>query len=112
MVHPEGKYPANHAQDRAHHGHPETPEMAAFTRELGGRLAPEWARRFPELFDDDDRRLAEGPQGYSGYHFYDCVRKPRSARAPEMALAANRPGRILRAMSQENVEVVRRVYEG
>jgi hypothetical protein len=38
-----------------------------------GRLAPEWARRFPELFDDDDRRLAEGPQGYSGYHFYEWL---------------------------------------
>jgi VRR-NUC domain-containing protein len=33
-----------------------------------GRLAPVWARRFSELFDEDDPRLAES-QGHLGYHF-------------------------------------------
>jgi len=37
-----------------------------------GTLAAEWARRFPELFDEDDRRLAEA-QGPLGYHFYEWL---------------------------------------
>jgi hypothetical protein len=37
-----------------------------------GRLAPEWARRFPELFDEDDLRLAEA-QGHLGYHFCEWL---------------------------------------
>ncbi len=37
-----------------------------------GSLAAEWARRFPELFDEEDRRLA-GTQGPLGYHFYEWL---------------------------------------
>jgi hypothetical protein len=37
-----------------------------------GRLAPEWARRFPELFDEQDLRLAES-QGPLGYHFVEWL---------------------------------------
>ena len=37
-----------------------------------GTLAAEWARRFPELFDEDDRRLAE-TQGPLGYHFCEWL---------------------------------------
>jgi hypothetical protein len=42
-------------------------------RWLTGRLAPEWKRRFPELFDEDDLRLAQGPQGPKGYHFVEWL---------------------------------------
>lgn len=38
----------------------------------GGSLAAEWAERFPELFDEDDLRLAK-TQGPMGYHFYEWV---------------------------------------
>jgi hypothetical protein len=42
-------------------------------RWLSGRLASEWKRRFPELFDEDDLRLAQGPQGPKGYHFVEWL---------------------------------------
>jgi hypothetical protein len=48
-------------------------ERAQKERWLSGRLAPEWRRRFPELFDVDDLRLAQGPQGPMGYHFVEWV---------------------------------------
>jgi len=42
-------------------------------RWLSGSLAPEWKRTFPELFDEDDLRLAQGPQGPKGYHFVEWL---------------------------------------
>lgn len=48
-------------------------ERAQKERWLSGRLAPEWRRRFPELFDEDDLRLAQGPQGPMGYHFVEWL---------------------------------------
>lgn len=37
-----------------------------------GRLAPEWARKFPELFDEEDVRLVES-QGKYGWHFVEWL---------------------------------------
>jgi hypothetical protein len=48
-------------------------ERAQQARWLSGSLAPEWKRRFPELFDEDDLRLAQGPQGPKGYHFVEWL---------------------------------------
>ena len=36
-----------------------------------GKVAAEWARRYPELFDTDDVRLVQS-QGHMGYHFIEC----------------------------------------
>jgi hypothetical protein len=35
-----------------------------------GRLGPEWARRYPYLFDQDDVRIY-GTQAQHGYHFFE-----------------------------------------
>jgi hypothetical protein len=35
-----------------------------------GNVAPRWARRYPQLFDADDLRLAMS-QGHMGYHFFE-----------------------------------------
>jgi hypothetical protein len=35
-------------------------------------LAPEWARRFPKLLDEDDVRLVES-QGEHGWHFVEWL---------------------------------------
>ena len=48
-------------------------ERAQKARWLSGRLAPEWKRIFPDLFDEDDLRLAQGPQGPMGYHFIEWM---------------------------------------
>ena len=48
-------------------------ERAQKERWLSGRLAAEWKRRFPALFDEDDLRLAQGPQGPMGYHFIEWL---------------------------------------
>lgn len=37
-----------------------------------GRLAPEWARKYRELFDEDDVRLAKS-QGRYGWHFVEWL---------------------------------------
>jgi hypothetical protein len=52
-----------------------TVEIARSQRErwMSGRLAPEWARSFPQLFDADDLALAQGPQGPRGYHFIEWL---------------------------------------
>jgi hypothetical protein len=51
-----------------------TVEIQRSQQELwrSGRLAPEWAHRFPELFDEDDLRLAQA-QGHLGYHFCEWL---------------------------------------
>lgn len=51
-------------------------ERSQKERWMSGRLAPEWARRFPPLFDADDLALAECPQGREGYHFIESRRVP------------------------------------
>lgn len=48
-------------------------ERVQQARWLSGSLAPEWKQRFPELFDEDDLRLAQGPQGPKGYHFVEWL---------------------------------------
>jgi hypothetical protein len=45
----------------------ERPQAA---RWKSGHLAPEWKKKFPELFDDDDLRLANSQ---SGNHFYEWL---------------------------------------
>src|SRR5262245_48862664 len=37
-----------------------------------GNVAPRWERRYPELFDKDDLRLALS-QGPMGYHFFEWL---------------------------------------
>lgn len=37
-----------------------------------GSLAEEWTSRFPNLFDEDDRRLVKS-QGHLGYHFVEWL---------------------------------------
>jgi hypothetical protein len=37
-----------------------------------GKVAPAWKRQYPQLFDDDDLRLAKS-QGHMGYHFYEWL---------------------------------------
>jgi hypothetical protein len=51
-----------------------TVEIQRSQQELwrSGRLAPAWAHRFPELFDEDDLRLAQA-QGHLGYHFCEWL---------------------------------------
>lgn len=51
-----------------------TIEILRSQRDLwrSGGLAPEWARRFPEPFDEDDVRLVEG-QGPYGWHFVEWL---------------------------------------
>ncbi len=40
------------------------------TRFKSGDLWREWAHRYPEIFDEDDQRLAQS-QGPLGYHFFE-----------------------------------------
>jgi hypothetical protein len=42
------------------------------SRFQSGVLAREWARRYPELFDADDLRLA-GSQSHMGKHFFEWL---------------------------------------
>jgi hypothetical protein len=51
-----------------------TIEILPSQKELwqGGRLAAEWAHRFPDLFDEQDLALAES-QGPRGYHFVEWL---------------------------------------
>jgi hypothetical protein len=48
-------------------------ERSLKDRWLTGALAGEWAQSFPQLFDGDDLRLAQGPQGGRGYHFIEWM---------------------------------------
>jgi hypothetical protein len=48
-------------------------ERSQKDRWVSGSLAAEWAQRFPQLFDEDDLALAEGPQGRRGYHFIEWM---------------------------------------
>ena len=36
-------------------------------------LQPSWAQQYPQLFDDQDLRLATGPQGRAGYHMVEWI---------------------------------------
>src|SRR5687767_8782236 len=40
---------------------------------MAGGLPREWARAYPEFFDEDDLRLATGPQGEAGFHFWEWL---------------------------------------
>ena len=60
-------------QRGADHRYRQRRDSAITTSALEERnIGCEWAQRFPELFDADDRRLAEA-QGPLGYHFYEWL---------------------------------------
>jgi hypothetical protein len=60
-------------------------ERSQKERWMSGRLAPEWARTFPRLFDADDLALARGPQGPRGYHFIEWLAASCSTTAPAIS---------------------------
>ena len=45
---------------------------AQHQRWIEGELSAQWAKRYPQLFDQDDLSLARS-QGPSGYHFYEWL---------------------------------------
>ena len=47
-------------------------EIQAKQREgfISGNLWQEWVKKYPDIFDDDDHRLAQS-QAHLGYHFYE-----------------------------------------